>query len=55
MRKAKDWYVVIEWYDGTTEKLIGYDFAPDVHGYLNQFVKEVEQHRNEESRDGNAE
>lgn len=47
MRKAKDWYVVIEWDDGTTEKLIGYDFAPDVAGYLSQFILEVEQYRNE--------
>jgi hypothetical protein len=54
MRKVKDWYVVVEWDDGTTEKLIGYDFAPDVHGYLNHFVKEVEQYRNEEREDGNA-
>lgn len=47
MRKVKGWYAVVEWDDGTTEKLTGDDFAPDVQGYLNHFVSEVEQYRNE--------
>ncbi len=42
MAKIKEWHVVIEWDDGQTSLLGGEAFAPDVEGYLKQFMQEVE-------------
>ena len=46
-KKVDKWSVVVEWDDGETHTLTGDDFAPDVAGYLSQFILEVEQYRNE--------
>lgn len=46
-KKVGKWSVVVEWDDGETHTLTGDDFAPDVAGYLSQFILEVEQYRNE--------
>lgn len=47
MSKIKNWNVVIEWDDNTTSYLGAEDFAPDIAGYLKQFMQEVEAFKTE--------
>lgn len=48
MAKIKEWYVVVEWDDWNGSSILrASDFAPDVEGYLKQFMQELEQEANE--------
>ena len=46
--KINKWYVAVERDDGKVERLYKEDLLSDMAFYMDQFIKEVEQSRNEE-------
>jgi hypothetical protein len=49
MIKIEKWYVVLERNDGKVEHLYKDDLVSDIPFYMEQYIKEIEQSRNEEA------